>query len=130
RRAGTPTVVSSRKNDHPLRFHCPNGHRRCMESQDHGKRLADRRHNRIAARRSPGTEGLNSSTAEDAEHVDITANAVPINGRAFPMSTSVEPIDGGFTIVNLPLIVTGIVNISPDASKGGSGGEEEDDNPF
>ncbi|MEV0057315.1 hypothetical protein AB0H34_43340 [Saccharopolyspora shandongensis] len=42
---------------------------------------------------------------------------MPINGRAFPISTSVEPIDGRFHIVNLPVIVTGSVNISPDAAE-------------
>ncbi|MEV0696686.1 DUF397 domain-containing protein [Saccharopolyspora sp. NPDC050389] len=32
------------KNDHPLRFHCSNGHRGCLEGQDRGERLADRGH--------------------------------------------------------------------------------------
>lgn len=59
-------------------------------------------------------------SAEEAQHVDITADTVLINGQPFPYyidqrGPSVEPIDGEFHIVNIPVLVTGTVNITPDA---------------
>ncbi|MGW3470123.1 hypothetical protein ACWDKQ_17055 [Saccharopolyspora sp. NPDC000995] len=67
------------------------------------------------------TEETTMST-EEAEHADITATGVRINGKPFPYyidqrGPSAESIGGGFHIVNIPVLVTGTMNISPDAAK-------------